>query len=193
MHFCRPWHHSCQSIRSSLLSLRKSSTFASAVWQTGIFVALWSGRKNMIEDHIFEVSKESSTYYFACYRWSNKASFRVQVKFVIENCRVWGDDLIYWTKKQNRLNHHSHPHLSLEIDVGGLVGCGDDMIYWSTLRCECLLQLCGGPDDRLRAVIISDTYTEKASIKFDGFSLFLLLRHLTFNIFLWISWHLIKF
>ena len=56
---------------------------------------------------------------------------------------------------------------------------GDDMIYRSTLRCERLLQLCGGPDDRLRAVIISDTYTEKASIKFDGFSLF---ASATFNL-----------
>ena len=65
------------------------------------------------------------------------------------------------------------------------------MIYWSTLRCERLLQLCGGPDDRLRAVIISDTYTEKASIKFDGFSLFasatLNLLEISVNIFLFVT------
>ena len=55
----------------------------------------------------------------------------------------------------------------------------DDMIYRSTLRCEGLLLLRGAPDDRLRAVIVSDTSREKASIKFDGFYLF---ASATFNL-----------
>ena len=82
-------------------------------------------------------------------------------------CRVCGDDLIYWTK-------------TLQLSFSSLFGVENwrgwlrrrNDLLLSTIRCQRLLPLSGGPPDRLRAVIISATYTEQASIKFDGFSLF---------------------
>ena len=103
-------------------------------------------------------------YYTLRPKW---ATFHVWVKFVLEKCRVCGDDLIYWTK-------------TLQLSFSSLFGVENwrgwlwrrNDLLLSTIRCQRLLPLSGGPPDRLRAVIISATYTEQDSIKFDGFSLF---------------------
>ena len=122
-------------------------------------------------------------YYTLRSKW---ATFRVWVKFVLEKCRVCGDDLIYWTK-------------TLQLSFSSLFGVENwrgwlwrrNDLLLSTIRCQRLLPLSGGPPDRLRAVIISATYTEQASIKFDGFSLFasatLNLLEISVNIFLFVT------
>ena len=122
-------------------------------------------------------------YYTLRPKW---ATFHVWVKFVLEKCRVCGDDLIYWTK-------------TLQLSFSSLFGVENwrgwlwrrNDLLLSTIRCQRLLPLSGGPPDRLRAVIISATYTEQASIKFDGFSLFasatLNLLEISVNIFLFVT------